>query len=126
CFTWKLPTLLVESAQLQCELHCSSFFPGHIKTVVLSYEKIRLDIPYTQEIVQSCLQETLQYFYRILTNREDTDFVLKDIGTLSIRGKGVKMTFSKEFLLGLNKSTYVVKKLLAVSLLFLLRYLERV
>ncbi|NXK53664.1 CCD81 protein, partial [Chauna torquata] len=124
-FYLEAPGTFSESAQLQRESHCSSFFPGDIKTVVLKYEKIRY-IPYSQEIVQKCLQETLQYFYRILTNREDADFILKDIGTLAVRGEEVKMTFSEDFLLRLNKSTYVVQKLLAVSLLFLLRYLEQV
>lgn len=94
-----------------------------MKIVVLSYENMRLNVPYSKEIVQSCLEETLQYFYRILTNREDTDFTLKDFGTLAIRGQRVKMTFSEGFLHSLNKSTYVVEKLIAVSLLFLQSYL---
>ncbi|XP_071884252.1 coiled-coil domain-containing protein 81-like isoform X2 [Anas platyrhynchos] len=100
--------------------------PDDMKIVVLSYENMRLNVPYSKEIVQSCLEETLQYFYRILTNREDTDFTLKDFGTLAIRGQRVKMTFSEGFLHSLNKSTYVVEKLIAVSLLFLQSYLERV
>ncbi|XP_047905170.1 uncharacterized protein [Anser cygnoides] len=90
--------------------------PDDMKIVVLSYENIRLNVPYTKETVQSCLEETLQYFYRILTNREDTDFTLKDVGTLAIRGQRVKMTFSEEFLHSLNKSTYVVEKLVAKKL----------
>nr|XP_038023685.1 uncharacterized protein LOC113841105 isoform X4 [Anas platyrhynchos] len=90
--------------------------PDDMKIVVLSYENMRLNVPYSKEIVQSCLEETLQYFYRILTNREDTDFTLKDFGTLAIRGQRVKMTFSEGFLHSLNKSTYVVEKLIAKKL----------
>ncbi|XP_009987536.1 PREDICTED: EF-hand calcium-binding domain-containing protein 12, partial [Tauraco erythrolophus] len=83
-----------------------------IKKVSVSYKKICSDVPYPEEVVQNCMQETLNFFYFILTNREDTDFILKDLGTLAIRGTEVTMAFCEDFLLSLNKSTYVVDKLL--------------
>ncbi|NXH78202.1 CCD81 protein, partial [Hydrobates tethys] len=86
--------------------------PDEIKKVSVSYKKIHLDVPYSKEVVQNCMQETLNFFYFILTNREDTDFILKDVGTLAIRGTEVTMAFCEDFLLSLNKSTYVVEKML--------------
>ncbi|NWQ89789.1 CCD81 protein, partial [Burhinus bistriatus] len=86
--------------------------PGEIKKVPVSYKKIHLDVPYSEEVVQHCMQETLDFFYFILKKKEDTDFILKDVGTLAIRGREVKMTFCEDFLLSLNKSTDMVEKLL--------------
>ncbi|KAM6037794.1 LOW QUALITY PROTEIN: uncharacterized protein LJ206_000077 [Theristicus caerulescens] len=86
--------------------------PGEMKKVSVSYKKIHSDVPYSKEVVQNCMQETLNFFYFILTNRGDVDFVLEDVGTLAIRGKEVTMAFCQDFLLSLNKSTCVVEKLL--------------
>ncbi|GAB0200832.1 mitochondrial enolase superfamily member 1 [Grus japonensis] len=86
-----------------------------MKKVSVSWKNIHSDVPYSEEVVQNCMQETLNYFYFILRNRKDTDFILKDLGTLAIRGTVVTMAFCKDFLLRLNKSTYVVEKLLTLS-----------
>lgn len=87
-----------------------------MKKVSVSYGTLCSDIPYSKEVVQNCMQETLSFFYFVLRNRADTDFLLKDIGTLAIRGREVTMAFCEDFLLSLNKSAYVVEKLLTVSL----------
>ncbi|NXI60862.1 CCD81 protein, partial [Chloroceryle aenea] len=87
------------------------------KKVSVSYKNIHSGIPYSKQTVENCMQETLNFFYYILRNREDTNFVLKDIGTLVIRGTEVTMAYCKDFILSLSESTYVVEKLLTVSLL---------
>ncbi|NXG67843.1 CCD81 protein, partial [Hemiprocne comata] len=104
-----------EPAQLLSESQSSSSFPEDIKTVSVSYKMVQSGLPYSEEVVQNCMQETLNFIYYILRNREDMDLILKDLGTLAIRGTEVTMAFCKDFLLSLNKSTYVVEKLLAVS-----------
>ncbi|NXW50502.1 CCD81 protein, partial [Nyctiprogne leucopyga] len=92
--------------------YASPPLPDDIKKVSVTYRKILSDVPYSEEVVKNCMQETLNFFYFILRNREDTNFILKDIGTLAIRGKDVTMAFCEDFLLRLNKSPYVVEKLL--------------
>ncbi|KAM7080354.1 uncharacterized protein J5F26_015557 [Ciconia maguari] len=104
-----LSATLAEIRELQ---HASVPVPGEIKKVSVSYKKIHSDVPYSEEVVQNCMQETLNFLYFILRNREDTDFILKDVGTLAIRGTEVTMAFCEDFLLSLNKSTYAVEKLL--------------
>ncbi|KAF1577052.1 UNVERIFIED_CONTAM: Coiled-coil domain-containing protein 81, partial [Eudyptes pachyrhynchus] len=111
-------------ALLLSELQPSYSFTDEIKKVPVSYKNIHLDVPYSEEVVQNCMQETLNFFYFILTNRQDIDLILKDVGTLAIRGREVTMAFCEDFLLSLNKSTYVVEKLLTVSLLFFQCYLD--
>ncbi|XP_075593055.1 LOW QUALITY PROTEIN: uncharacterized protein LOC142598418 [Balearica regulorum gibbericeps] len=103
-------------AQIRELQHASVPVPDDMKKVSVSWKKIHSDVPYSEEVVQNCMQETLKYFCFILRNRKDTDFILKDLGTLAIRGTEVTMAFCKDFLLRLNKSTYVVEKLLAKKL----------
>ncbi|XP_061872035.1 EF-hand calcium-binding domain-containing protein 12-like [Colius striatus] len=100
-------------AQVRELQYASVPLPDAIKKVSVDYRKIHSDVPYSKEVVQNCMQETLKFFCFVLTNREDVDFMLKDFGTLAIRGTEVIMAFSEDFLLTLNKSTYVVEKLLA-------------
>ncbi|XP_069650545.1 uncharacterized protein [Haliaeetus albicilla] len=111
--TFQRPVFLLSRtvAQIRGLQHASVPVPDEIKQVSVNYKKIHSDVPYSEEVVQNCMQETLNFFYFILTNREDTDFILKDIGTLAIRGTEVTMAFCEDFLLSLNKSTYVVEKL---------------
>ncbi|KAM6395165.1 uncharacterized protein O9250_013087 [Rhynochetos jubatus] len=59
------------------------------------------------------VQETLNFLSFMLRNREDVDFILKGVGPLAIRGTEVTMAFCEAFLRSLNKSPYVVEKLLA-------------
>ncbi|NXT87501.1 CCD81 protein, partial [Anhinga rufa] len=113
--TFQRPLFLLSRRVAQIrELRCASVpVPDEIKKVTVSAKKIHSDVPYSEDVVQNCMQETLNFFYFILTNREDADFVLKDFGTLAIRGTEVTMAFCEDFLLSLSKSTYVVERLLA-------------
>ncbi|XP_068271215.1 EF-hand calcium-binding domain-containing protein 12 [Nyctibius grandis] len=99
-------------AQIRKLQHASLPVPDEMKKVSVNYKNIQSDIPYSEEVVKNCMQETLKFFYLILRNREDTEFIFKDVGTLAIRGTDVTMAFCEGFLLSLNKSTYVVEKLL--------------
>ncbi|NXI44298.1 CCD81 protein, partial [Galbula dea] len=114
--TFQRPVFLLSKtlAQIRELQHTSVPVPGEIKKVSVNY-KILSDVPYPEEVVQNCMQETLNFFYFILRNRGDTDFILKDVGTLAIRGTEVTMAFCEDFLLSLNKSTYVVEKLLTMK-----------
>ncbi|KAK4807581.1 hypothetical protein QYF61_003370 [Mycteria americana] len=116
--TFQRPLFLLSAtvAEIRELRHASVPVPGEIKKVSVSYKKIHSDVPYSEEVVQNCMQETLNFFYFILRNREDTDFILKDVGTLAMRGTEVTMAFCEDFLLSLNKSTYAVEKLLTCYL----------
>ncbi|XP_031412790.1 EF-hand calcium-binding domain-containing protein 12 [Meleagris gallopavo] len=113
--TFQRPLFLLSKAvaQIRDLKHFPIYLPDDSEIVELNCETIRLHSTYSQQTVQGCLLETLQYFYHILTIGEDADFTFKDIGTLAIRGEQVEMTFCEDFLLHLNKSTYVVQKLLS-------------
>ncbi|NXY78566.1 CCD81 protein, partial [Glareola pratincola] len=97
-------------AQIRDLQHASVPVPGEIEKV--SYKKTHLNVPYSEKVVQHCVQETLDFFYFILKKKEDADFVLKDVGTIAIRGTYVTMAFCEDFLQSLNKSTGMIEKLL--------------
>ncbi|NWW43796.1 CCD81 protein, partial [Pedionomus torquatus] len=92
--------------------HASVPVPGEITKVSVSYKKTDLGVPYPEKVVQHCVQETLDFFCFILKKKEDVDFVLKDVGTLAVRGTEVTMAFCEDLLLNLNKSRDMVEKLL--------------
>ncbi|NXF40373.1 CCD81 protein, partial [Nyctibius bracteatus] len=95
-------------AQIRGLKHASLPIPGKQSNEILCCPLH----PCIWEVVQNCMQETLNFFYFILRNREDTDFIFQGVGTLAIRGTDVTMAFCEDFLLSLNKSTYVVEKFL--------------
>ncbi|PKU30362.1 ef-hand calcium-binding hypothetical protein [Limosa lapponica baueri] len=99
-------------AQISELQHASVPVPGEIKKVSVSYKKTHLEVPYSEKVAQHCVQETLDFLYFILKKKEDTDFVLKDVGTLAIRGTEVTMAFCEDLLLSLNESRDTVEKLL--------------
>ncbi|NXX01715.1 CCD81 protein, partial [Larus smithsonianus] len=99
-------------AQIRELQHASVPVPEEINKVSVSYKKTHLNVPYSEKVVQHCVQETLDFFYFILKKKEDADFILKDVGTLAIRGTEVTMAFCEDFLLSLNKSTDMIEKLL--------------
>ncbi|XP_074020516.1 uncharacterized protein [Numenius arquata] len=103
-------------AQISELQHASVPVPGEIKKVLVSYKKTHLEVPYSEKVAQHCVQETLDFLYFILKKKEDTDFVLKDVGTLAIRGTEMTMAFCEDLLLSLNKSRDMVEKLLTKKL----------
>ncbi|NXK28560.1 CCD81 protein, partial [Arenaria interpres] len=103
-------------AQISELQHASVPVPGEIKKVSVSCKKTHLEVPYSEKVAQHCVQETLDFLYFILKKKEDTDFVLKDVGTLAIRGTEVTMAFCEDLLLSLNKCRDTVEKLLTKKL----------
>ncbi|XP_014816703.1 PREDICTED: EF-hand calcium-binding domain-containing protein 12 [Calidris pugnax] len=103
-------------AQISELQHASIPVPGEMKKVSVSYKKTHLEVPYSEKVAQHCVQETLDFLYFILKKKEDMDFVLKDVGTLAIRGTEVTMTFCEDLLLSLNNSRDTVEKLLTKKL----------
>ena len=70
-------------------------------------------LPFTK--VQCCVYETVMAFFRATANRQDTDFVFKDMGILSIRNREVTMRFFDDFLLLVEGSGKFLEALLSVS-----------
>lgn len=70
-------------------------------------------LPFT--MVQCCVYETVTSLFRAISKRQDTDFIFKAIGILSIRNREVTMRFFDDFLLNVDGSEKVLEALLSVS-----------
>ncbi|KAM6250736.1 uncharacterized protein M6G45_009036 isoform 4-T4 [Spheniscus humboldti] len=68
-------------------------------------------LPFTT--VQCCVYETVTSFFRATSKRQDTDFVFKAIGILSIRNREVTMRFFDDFLLAVDGTGKLLEALLS-------------
>lgn len=65
--------------------------------------------------VQCCVYETVTSFFRAISRRQDTDFVFKSVGILSIRKRKATMRFFDDFLLTVDDTGKLLEVLLGVS-----------
>ncbi|XP_026710344.1 coiled-coil domain-containing protein 81 isoform X2 [Athene cunicularia] len=88
-------------------------FPGSSPRVLLNYTSVSLDTRIPPDTVQRCIQETLLFLSYTLANKQNVDFIFKDIGCLRFQNKKVKMQFSAEFLRTLDSTGHLLKSLLS-------------
>ncbi|XP_052653330.1 coiled-coil domain-containing protein 81-like [Harpia harpyja] len=89
--------------------------PADVTVVPLRCEELSVcaQLPFTT--VQCCVYETVTSFFRATSKRQDTDFVFKSIGFLSIRNREVTMRFFDDFLLTVDGTGKLLEALLSVS-----------
>lgn len=105
-------------------LHCSAaevilflFFCSlaDVTVVPLRCEELSVCAQLRFTTVQCCVYETVTSFFRAASKRQDTDFVFKSIGILSIRNRAVTMRFFDYFLLAVDATGKLLEALLRVS-----------
>ena len=105
-------------------LHCSAaevilflFFCSlaDVTVVPLRCEELSVCAQLRFTTVQCCVYETVTSFFRAASKRQDTDFVFKSIGILSIRNRAVTMRFFDDFLLAVDATGKLLEALLSVS-----------
>ncbi|XP_049662185.1 coiled-coil domain-containing protein 81-like [Accipiter gentilis] len=87
--------------------------PADVTVVPLRCEELSVcaQLPFTT--VQCCVYETVTSFFRATSKRQDTDFVFKSIGILSIRNREVTMRFFDYFLLTVDGTGKLLEALLS-------------
>ncbi|XP_074757664.1 coiled-coil domain-containing protein 81-like [Athene noctua] len=88
-------------------------FPDASPSVLLNYTSVSLDTRIPPDTVQRCIQETLLFLSYTLANKQNVDFIFKDIGCLRFQNKNVKMQFSAEFLRALDSTGHLLKSFLS-------------
>lgn len=97
--------------------HCASLvFIGSTLAVPLDYAAIALETSHSLDTVENCVNETVMYLSRCISNGLNVDFVLRDMGVLLIRQKKVKMRFYENFLLSLDAAGNLKEIITSVSL----------
>ena len=95
-----------------CSLYLGSLFTiGQIPILPLNFTAIATELPYSRELVESCVKEVIQAVSRSLYVKRNVEFVFAGIGCLSIRDLRVKMKFFKEFVKGIDKTGELVNAL---------------
>ncbi|XP_040505445.1 coiled-coil domain-containing protein 81 [Gallus gallus] len=82
--------------------YAKRIMPGSTLAVPLDYAAIALETSHSLDTVENCVNETVMYLSRCISNGLNVDFVLRDMGVLLIRQKKVKMRFYENFLLSLD------------------------
>ncbi|KAM6250734.1 uncharacterized protein M6G45_009036 isoform 2-T2 [Spheniscus humboldti] len=98
----------------ECNLsYAEEGVPADVTVVPLRCEELSVcaQLPFTT--VQCCVYETVTSFFRATSKRQDTDFVFKAIGILSIRNREVTMRFFDDFLLAVDGTGKLLEALLS-------------
>ncbi|XP_063189250.1 coiled-coil domain-containing protein 81-like [Chroicocephalus ridibundus] len=98
----------------ECNLrYAEEDVPADVTVVPLRCEELSAcaQLPFT--MVQCCVYETVTSLFRAISKRQDTDFIFKAIGILSIRNREVTMRFFDDFLLNVDGSEKVLEALLS-------------
>ncbi|POI25456.1 hypothetical protein CIB84_010793 [Bambusicola thoracicus] len=82
--------------------YAKRIMPGSTLAVPLDYATIALETSHSLNAVENCVNETVMYLSRCISNGLNVDLVLRDISVLLIRQKKVKMRFYENFLLSLD------------------------
>ncbi|KAM6158547.1 coiled-coil domain-containing protein 81-like [Rhynchocyon petersi] len=87
------------------------YTPGDIPVIPLNFTMLSVDLPFTRDIVEGCVRETLLFLSRTISTEQSVEFTFKGIGVLVIRESKVKMRFYKDFLSTVDGSGNLVKAL---------------
>ncbi|KAF4009586.1 hypothetical protein G4228_001195 [Cervus hanglu yarkandensis] len=87
------------------------YTPGDIPIVPLNFVMISLEGPFSRDIVEGCVKETLLFLSRSISIKQNVEFTFKGIGVLVIKDSKVKMRFYKDFLCTMDGSGALAKAL---------------
>ncbi|KAI4562075.1 hypothetical protein MJG53_021115 [Ovis ammon polii x Ovis aries] len=87
------------------------YTPGDIPIVPLNFVMISLEGPFSRDIVEGCVKETLLFLSRSISIKQNVEFTFKGIGVLMIKDSKVKMRFYKDFLCTMDGSGALAKAL---------------
>uniref|UniRef100_A0A8D1QRM6 Coiled-coil domain containing 81 n=1 Tax=Sus scrofa TaxID=9823 RepID=A0A8D1QRM6_PIG len=88
-----------------------AYTPGDIPVVPLNFVMISLEGPFTRDVVEGCVKETLLFLSRSISTKQNVEFTFKGIGVLVIKDGKVKMRFYKDFLCTMDGSETLAKAL---------------
>uniref|UniRef100_A0A8D0LQJ5 Uncharacterized protein n=1 Tax=Sus scrofa TaxID=9823 RepID=A0A8D0LQJ5_PIG len=88
-----------------------AYTPGDIPVVPLNFVMISLEGPFTRDVVEGCVKETLLFLSRSISTKQNVEFTFKGIGVLVIKDGKVKMRFYKDFLCTMDGSGTLAKAL---------------
>lgn len=105
--------MVISTSLLSPQLSLSPL--GDIPVVPLNFVMISLEGPFTRDVVEGCVKETLLFLSRSISTKQNVEFTFKGIGVLVIKDGKVKMRFYKDFLCTMDGSGTLAKALTNVN-----------
>ncbi|XP_072236940.1 coiled-coil domain-containing protein 81-like [Leuresthes tenuis] len=69
-----------------------------LPVVQLNFTAVSQETPFSRNIVDGCVKETLQLLFRALASQKNAFLTFKGIGVLSFKNKKVQMNFNRDFI----------------------------
>ncbi|KAA8595856.1 hypothetical protein FQN60_011147 [Etheostoma spectabile] len=71
---------------------------AHLPVVKLNFAAVSQDTPFSRDVVEGCIRETLLLLFRALASEQNVFLNFQGIGVLSFKNNKVRMKFKKEFI----------------------------
>uniref|UniRef100_A0A087YFC8 CCDC81 HU domain-containing protein n=1 Tax=Poecilia formosa TaxID=48698 RepID=A0A087YFC8_POEFO len=82
---------------------------AHVPVVPLNFAAVLQQTPYSRDVVEGCVRETLAALHRALASERHIFLPLKGIGVLSFRNNKVQMKFSRDFINTISETRQTLK-----------------
>ncbi|XP_010730140.2 coiled-coil domain-containing protein 81 [Larimichthys crocea] len=70
----------------------------HLPVVQLNYTAVSQETPFSRDVVEGCIRETLLLLFRTLASEQNVFLTLQGIGVLSFKNNKVRMKFNRDFI----------------------------
>ncbi|XP_041650656.1 coiled-coil domain-containing protein 81-like [Cheilinus undulatus] len=70
----------------------------HIPVVQLNFAAVSQETPFSRDVVEGCVRETLLLLYKALATEQNIFLTLQGIGVLSFKNSKVQMKFNRDFI----------------------------
>ncbi|TKS69654.1 Coiled-coil domain-containing protein 81 [Collichthys lucidus] len=74
------------------------FAATHLPVVQLNYTAVSQETPFSRDVVEGCVRETLLLLFRALVSEQNVFLTLQGIGVLSFKNNKVRMKFNRDFI----------------------------
>ncbi|KAM9366179.1 coiled-coil domain-containing protein 81-like [Symphorus nematophorus] len=70
----------------------------HLPVVQLNFAALSQETPFSRDVVEGCIRETLLLLFRALASEQNVFLTLQGIGVLSFKNNKVRMKFNRDFI----------------------------
>ncbi|XP_038558203.1 coiled-coil domain-containing protein 81-like isoform X2 [Micropterus salmoides] len=70
----------------------------HLPVVQLNFAAVSQETPFSRDVVEGCIRETLLLLFRALASEQNVFLTLQGIGVLSFKNNKVRMKFNRDFI----------------------------
>ncbi|XP_033486227.2 coiled-coil domain-containing protein 81-like [Epinephelus lanceolatus] len=70
----------------------------HLPVVQLNFAAVSQETPFSRDVVEGCIRETLLFLFRALASEQNVFLTFQGIGVLSFKNNKVRMKFNRDFI----------------------------